>query len=646
MDRRRKDQDRPKETKLSSIEQRIYSTHNPVLFKDSRSTLHDSTNHVDNEWQELEEDTQPEIFAQSPDEVKLENSTFNRFSRWFFVVAITLFILVGGYFAYTYIASPTTILNNKIGFSVETPGYIDGGVEFPVDIYVTNGNRAIMERVDIVLEYPRGESITSQQDTVIKRVPLGNIAAGETKKGLSEMVLYGREGNLRTINAYVEYYAPGSSVVRKKDISKTISLRSAPVVLTLEHLKESSSNEIVAYTVRARAERGVDLQNFLVHIEYPNGFVYERASVEPRYGNNIWVFDEILKGNEQQFTVYGRLRGEDGDERVFRVSGGTENTWSKGEMGIVYADTKSSIAIKKPFIGIGGEFKDAPILSTGEFAIAPATRVQGVLTIRNNIQDTISNVVVTSQISGEVLNRQKVVVSGGYFNSAKNQITWDQSTTSGLKELLPGDEVSLNFGLETLSLAAKSNGIFSDPSIKIETEVRGRRLSDTSVPEVYSSASPLIARAVSDMSLKPQLLYKDGPFTNTGDHFPVAEKPTTYTLALEIQNRSNTVEGVSVAIPLPPYVEYISVVSPEDKKVTYNSDTREILWSVGTVLPGTGTGRFTEKVYIQIKVTPSLGFSLRGLPVTGTISLRGKDAFTESQIVRNSNPISIDDRVQ
>ena len=641
MDRHKKGEiETERKSKLNNLEERIYSTDNPVVFRDRRSILHDNSPIANDTWQEIE-DTEQVV----KDTIQQDNTFFSKLSHRIFYTALSIFVVVIATSAYHFYWSGSTISNLKIGLAVEAPGYIDGGEDFPLDIYVTNKNKLPLERVDVVIEYPKGESTTSKEDTVIKRVALGNVAPGVTVKGTTDIVLYGREGSLRNINTYIEYYAPGSSIVLKKELIHTLTVKSAPVVITTESLKEATSNQEVIFIARARAERGKDLENFLLNIDYPNGFQYISSEPEPRYGNNTWGFDTIRKGDLAEVKVKGLIRGEDGDERVFRTSGGSESIWEKGQIGVVFADTKSIIAVKKPFISLTGRFEGAPSISTGEFAIKPGERISGIIEYQNNVPDTINNVVVTARLSGEILNRQKVVVVGGYYDSSKNLMIWNRTTNPELAELLPNQTGELKFIVQAYPLSAKQNGYFSQPAITIQTEVSGKRLSDVQVPEVYSISNPLVARIITDAGVSGSVTAGSSPFTQSGALPPVADKPTSYTVKLSAQNRSNTITGASVSFVLPLYVEYKSLVSPEGTDVRYVEATRTVTWNIGNLPPDTGFGRSEKSVFIGLTLTPSIGQIGSRPELTSTLLFSGTDSFTGTSLSGESRPITVQELV-
>jgi hypothetical protein len=641
MDRHKKDEiDRDQKTRLEHIEERIYSTDNPVIFRDRRSVLRDTDTLSPGAWDKIE-DTEQLV----KDTSQADDTFFSNLSHRIFYAALFIFTIAIAASAYHFYFNANTISNIKIGLAVEAPGYIDGGEEFPLDVYVTNKNKLPLERVDIVVEYPKGESITSREDSVIKRVALGNVVGGATAKGTTDVVLYGREGSLRNLTVYIEYYAPGSSVVLKKELIHTLTIKSAPVVITTESLKEATSNQEVTYTTRIRAERGKDLENFLLNIEYPNGFQYKSSTPAPRYGDNTWGFDTIKKGEVVEVKVTGLIRGEDGDERVFRVSGGSESIWEKGKIGVVFADTKSIIAVKKPFISLTGIFEGTPSSNVGEYAIKSGQGVTGIIEYQNNVPDTISNVVVTARLSGEILNRQKVVVTGGYYDSSKNLIIWDRTTNSSLAALLPNQRGELRFTVQAYPLSSKQNGYFSQPTITVQTEVRGKRLSDVSVPEVYSISNPLIARVITDAGVQGSVTIASSPFAQLGSMPPVIEKPTSYTIKLSAQNRSNTLTDAKVSFVLPLYISYNSLVSPEGSDVKYVEATRTVTWNIGTISPDTGFGRSEKSIFVGLTLTPSLAQIGSRPELTSSLSFTATDSFTGTSLSGETRPVTISETV-
>lgn len=633
MDREHKPKENEDHTRLAHLEERLYSHNNPVVFRDRRSEIHKDLSVVQEDWQE--ENNEREINIEKP-------RTFTKFSRILFWMSLAIFVVTAAYTGYRAYFGDGTVYKNKIGVVLRGPSYIDGGEVFPIEIEVTNLNDVTLERVDAIVEYPKGESITSKEDAERVRIPVGNVAPGETKKVSTDIVLYGREGNTRNLKGSIEYYAPGSSVVYTKETEVSLTLKSAPVVITMSSLKESASNEEVTLTAEVRAERGKDLENFLLNIDYPNGFEYIGATPAPSFRNNVWSFDKIEKGDAIKIVLKGILKGEDGDEKVFRVYGGAPDRSDGQAIGVVFADTKTSIVLQKPFIALKGGFEGVAQTENGEYKIRSGERIEGFFTYQNNLPATISNVVITANIAGEIVNRNKVTVRGGFYNSSKNTLIWDRTTTPALAALLPGATGVLQFSVESFPLSSKKDGYFSQPSITLLASARGSRLGDTSVPEQTGVSVPLIAKVITEAGLQLSLS-RDGNIKNTGPVPPETEKSTTYTLGIKILNRTNTLQNSTVSFVLPQYVSYTGITEGDNGKVSYQESTRTVSWDAGVVQPNTGFGGTDRTIYIQLAITPSVT-QLGTAPIlTNQIVLSATDTFTNTQITNQQNGPSTED---
>ena len=629
--KRTKEEEESQKSRLQKLQERLYSQNNPTIFRDRRGALHQNTTEsVTSEWQEIKPFEEPEYV--SPIDTR---RTFSKFSHIIFYTAFLFFFGAISFTGYHFLFGSKNLSPDTIIVSVEAPSFINGGETFPVQVNITNLNKAPLEKVDVIIEYPKGESITSKEDAELKRVPVGDIESGSNGKGTAEIVLYGREGNQRDIIISLEYYAPGSSTILKKEVVHNLTLKAAPVVLTTDLLKEVSSNSEILFTTHIRAERGIDLNNFLLTVVYPNGFQFISSEPPARFGNNVWKFDSIKKGQVVDVTVRGLVRGEDGDEKVFRVSGGAPDRSNDSLLGIVYADMKSSLVVQKPFIGLRGYF-DGARTETGEFAIRAGERTTGFFEYQNNIADTINNVVVTAKLTGEILNRQRITVSGGFYDSSKNTLIWDRSTTQALASLLPGQKGSLRFQLESYPLSAKQQGYFSQPQIKIEGFVRGQRLSDTSVPEQSSASSPLVVNIITEAGIRTELLGADAPNGGSAVEKAIVEKKSTYTISIGILNRSSTLSNPKVSFTLPPNVNLTSMVDPKTENVTYDKESRIVTWTPDVILPDTGFGRPQKKVYIGIEYIPSLIEKGTRASLTSELQFLANDTFSGSNIKSTS----------
>jgi hypothetical protein len=105
-----------------------------------------------------------------------------------------------------------------------------------------------------------------------------------------------------------------------------------------------------------------------------------------------------------------------------------------------------------------------------------------------------------------------------------------------------------------------------------------------------------------------------------------------------IANTSNLLSNGEVKTILPTYVNWLNKVSPSTEKLTWNSETRELIWRLGDVKPaGSGPAR---EVAFQVEIEP-LNSQVGSTPaVIGDQVLTGIDTFSNTQVTSTSRPLT------
>jgi len=145
-----------------------------------------------------------------------------------------------------------------------------------------------------------------------------------------------------------------------------------------------------------------------------------------------------------------------------------------------------------------------------------------------------------------------------------------------------------------------------NPDITLEVNIKGRRISDSNVPEKIESSILKTVTIASDVLFTPRAVYFTGPFLNNGPMPPRAEKETTYTIIWTVTNSSNALSDVVVSATLPSYIRWMNVISPASEKVSFNPIGGKIIWDIGNLSPGSGSFGSQKEVAFQIAFVPSV----------------------------------------
>lgn len=553
-----------------------------------------------------------------------------------FIGSIIFFTTSLGFAFYMFYGGGNIVSNEKIEISILGPAFTEGGNEFELEFDIRNDNSQALQYADLIVEYPKGATLDGDKNTVRVRKFLGELGSGKSTTEKAKITLFGEEGSERNVKATVEYRVAGSNAIFVKEATYLVHIKSSPLSLSVNSLKETNSNQDFALDINTLANADKVVKNVLLKVEYPAGFVYKNASISPTYGNNTWRLGDLDKGKNMRVSIHGKIQGEDGEERSFRIYVGTESDMDTGEIGVVYSSFLQTIAIKRPFL-------ETKLLVNGalgdEFTVYSTSPVEGEVSWINNLPNRVLDAEIYVKILGEVFDRSSVQTSGGFYSSSDNTITWNKDTSRELAQLEGGDSGKFSFTFKILPLFSGNRTLFKNSSVSIEVGVRGRRILESNVPEQISASEKKTIKINSNAQLSVQSQYFNGPFKNSGGLPPRADKQTTYAITWTVLNSSNDLSRAQVATRLPTYVRWLDVKSPQEEDVTFNPETREVTWDLRRVDAGTGIETSARKASFQIGFTPSLSQVGNQADLTGETSFTGVDSFTNAEIsFRRSAP--------
>jgi hypothetical protein len=254
----------------------------------------------------------------------------------------------------------------------------------------------------------------------------------------------------------------------------------------------------------------------------------------------------------------------------------------------------------------------------------------------NNLPTTITDAEIEMTITGNVLKKESISTSQGFYDLAKEMIRWDKQTLENLAEIKSGKSgrSGVRFSLKPLSLKGDA---LRDPTIVLHITAKGKRLSETNVPETIERSITRVIKVQSEVTFSQSAVYSIGPFGNTGPFPPQVEKPTTYTVLWSLTNSSATVKnGVARGI-LAPNVRWLDKALPFSEKVNYDAKSRTVEWAVGTVSPGAGFLSSPREIAFQVELIPSVSQIQTEPTLVSDTVFTGSDEFTMTAITAAAN---------
>jgi hypothetical protein len=527
----------------------------------------------------------------------------------------------------------TVVSEELIALEILGQPFVDGGEELELQVRVQNFNEQALQLPDLVISYPKDSGEDAER--VFLRRSLQDI---NTKGRVTEefdITLFGQEGDIREIEAILEYRIEGSSSIFIKQEVHQVIIRSTPTQIAIDAPDTIVRNQNVSIKVDVSSNSTTQVNDTLLRVRYPRGFEYISSSLVPGFSNNTWYF-ENLGDQRQTIEIIGRLAALEGQGQSFIFEYGKQSQFNKNEFETIFNALTHTIDIQKSFIdsriAVNNNNDDQSSIRGGD-------NIDVRIFYENTLDVALENVVLTANLSGDLYDKSKVNLQNGFYNSSNQTVIFDRTTNDSLALLEPGEEGEFRFTLGGRDLVG-SEGVLSNPFAEITLDVEGTT-SNGDREEAFAVAQHRVL-ANSDISVMPKVQYYEGPFINQGPMPPKVNVPTTYTLVFQVTNSSNEVDDAELTTFLPPYVEWLNIIAPsvERTKVSFDPTTRQFKWRLGELRSGLGVGtNQPRQISVQVRIVPSVTQLDKDIALTGDVVLTGTDAFTDTGLNFRKNAV-------
>lgn len=550
-----------------------------------------------------------------------------------FLIAAGFFGLVVFVAAISLFESQKTVSDELIAFEILAQPFVDGGEDLDIQVRVQNFNEQLLELPDLVITYPKDSSPNAER--VFLRRSLQDIGPGQRVTEDFDFALFGQEGDIRDIEATLEYRINNSNSIFIKNTDHQVIIRSTPTQISLDAPSQIIRNQEITLNVNVSANSTRQINDTLLQIQYPSGFEFISSSIEPSFRNNTWAIDNITS-TEQNFEIVGRLSALEGQGQSFTLQYGKQDKFNSNQIETVFNSLVHTVEIQQSFIE--SRFivnqQGNPITS-----VRGGTPLNIEIEYENTLDVALQNVVMRARFDGDFYIPDEIQTQFGFYDSATQSIIFDATNYEPFEVLQPGATGRMSFTINTPELVSQA-GVLSNPRLNINLDIQGTESNGNQKNALAVARAQISAN--SDISVIPKIQYYEGLIQNSGPMPPKVNLPTTYTLVFQVTNSSNDVSGAVLKTRLPSYVEWRYSVAPsiERNNVSYDVGTREITWKIGDLPSGLGVGTtLPRELSVQVELTPSLSQVDTAVELTGDMVLSGQDVFTKTQLSYTKRPI-------
>ncbi len=550
-----------------------------------------------------------------------------RYRLFILLGAIFLFLVTLGVSGFYMFVGNNQISSDNISVSTTGPLTIGGGEVLPLEMTIENKNDVAIESVVLIVNYPAGTKSADDgsRDLLEDRITVGRLGAGETIKVPTKAVVFGEENQEREVHATVEYRLDGSNGTFYKEASPlTFKIISSPVVIRVESLRKVSSGQEIEVTLTIQSNAPNPLKDVLVTADYPTNFDFSSAVPSPAYRENAWLISELLPERATKIFLKGAIVGKTTEEFQIKFTAGTPKPDNQFMIGSLLAQAATDFVIEQPFIdvslGVNGVESEVVTLKTGD-----STNVA--VTVRNTLEDTLYDMAVEVGIKGNVLVRDQVSVTEGYYDSVKDVIRFEPSGDSSLSQVAPG-------AVRTFSFALRPSDRTETPSFAITANAFARRVFENRATEQLVGTAKSEVKFTSTVAVGRELSRNNLGFIDSGPVPPVADTVTTYTVYLEASAGGNDVTGASLTTALPQYVNWTNQTTG-DGSLVFNPVSKELTWTIGDI-----EASKKKTTAFQISVLPSQTQIDTTPAVVSALRFRATDRFTGAVVRADGLPLN------
>ena len=424
--------------------------------------------------------------------------------------------------------------------------------------YKNNGN-ITLEYVRLTFEYP-DYTIVPEGEKLRKTETVDDIYPGQERTVSFKGRLVGAENETREAKVSISYRPKNIKARYESQTSHTAVMAASPLTLELDLPQRIDSGRTFSFWINYFSNTDYPVDGLRVIMDYPAGFGFVQSK-PAGLDKNEWQLDLLNKAEGGRIEVQGNLQGDVYEQKNFRI---TLGLWLDGEF-VLLKEATRALSIMRPSLYIS-----QTINGVQGYIANPGDMLHYEIFFRNAGQQVFENMFLVVRLDGRPLDLNSVRTEDGSFKSGDNSIIFDWQNIPQLRYLGSGDEGKVDFWVK----------------LKDEWPILGagdKNFSVKTVAFISQIKEEFVTKVNGKLKFSQLAYFQNEIFANMGPIPPEVGKETTYTVIWRAQAAYNDLGGVKVKTILPQSVKLTGKIFPEDAHLTFDSESREVVWEVGDI---------------------------------------------------------------
>jgi len=533
------------------------------------------------------------------------------------LILIILAVIVGVFGFYYY--QRNVYSKDILKLEILGQGEADLFQEIKYIVKYKNNGKVRLEEPELIFDYPDYSiPIDGTPLRVIKKSEeLGEaIYPGQEKTFTFTARLMGQEGEIKEARVTLSYRPKNLKARYTSETSFTTIIKKVPLNFDFDLPSKIESGKELKFRLNYFSNVDYPLSGLRVIIDYPLGFEFINST--PKSLEKIeWELGLLNKAEGGRVEISGKLMGEVGEEKVFRARIGS---WKDGEF-ILLKETVKGIAIIRPALYITQQINNNP-----KFVANSGDLLHYEIFFKNIGEEFLTDMFLLATLSGLPFDFETIQAPEGDFTLGDSSIIWDWRKVRDLQLLSPQSEGKIEFWVK----------------LKDEWEIKS---ADDKNPEIKTTVflsqvrEEFVNKVNSKLVISQKGYFDDEIFGNSGPLPPKIGETTTYTIIWQVKNYYNEMKNVKIKATLPQNVNLTGKIFPEEQtdKITFDSQSREIVWNVGDLIVGQGILTPAPNIAFQISFVPGANQVGQVPELISEARITGQDQWT-GEILQATSP--------
>ncbi len=495
------------------------------------------------------------------------------------------------------------------------PDTAGAGQEIEYTIKYKNNGNFVLEGPSLIFDLPEN-SFTNEGKTRVMQ-DLDDIYPGDEELIKIKARLWGKEEDLKTAKALISYTPKNLTVRYESDTSFTTKIDAVSVTLDFDLPSKVEKGKELQYSINYFSNIDYPLDDLGLKINPVSGFEIE--SSEPSSLDGLeWRLEPLEKAEGGRVSIKGLITADTGQNLNFEAQLGI---WQSGSF-VVIKEASQEVQVIQPLLFISQQ-----VNGSSSYVASPGEILRYQIFFRNIGTTPFEDLFMVVKLDGQALNMSTIETQGGQVSG--NMIVWDYRQVPQLRNLQKQEEGEIVFYVR----------------VKDDWDPSGSGEEGTVVTDevnISQITQKFTIKVNYGLVISQKAYYKSPDIENSGPIPPKTGEATTYTITWDIKNYFNDAKNVRVKATLPENVSLTGKISPssESSNFSFDSASREIVWSVGDVLAGTGLRGSPYTISFQVSLVPYGSQKGSTAQLIGQAQVTGENQFTDTVITAHDSGIN------